>query len=114
MLSGLRISDCSFELFSEIRNPQSPIRTFLNPTGARRRCRNVYYPASNPAHFCEGRRMDMRTLQQRLNVASLPLILVLGTGVAALTFTAGFSVWVSGLVGMVTAAVGCWAFASEP
>jgi hypothetical protein len=114
MLSGLRISDCSFEFFSEIRNPQSPIRTFLNPTGARRRRRNVYYPASKPAHFCEGRRMDMRTLQQRLNVASLPLILVLGTGVAALTFTAGFSVWVSGLVGMVTAAVGCWAFASEP
>jgi hypothetical protein len=114
MPSRLPISDCRLGLFSEIRNLQSPIRTFLNPTAARRRRRNVYYPASNPAHFCEGRRMDMRTLQQRLNVASLPLIFVLGTGVAALTFTAGFSVWVSGLVGMVTAAVGCWAFASEP
>jgi hypothetical protein len=58
--------------------------------------------------------MDMRGLPQRLNVASLPLILVLGTGVAALTFTAGFPVWVAALVGTVTAAVGCWAFASEP
>jgi hypothetical protein len=58
--------------------------------------------------------MDLHALQQRFRVASLPLILVLGTGVAALTFTAGFSVWVSGLVGIVTAAVGCWAFASEP
>jgi ABC-type uncharacterized transport system permease subunit len=58
--------------------------------------------------------MDMRMLQQRLSVASLPLIFVLGAGVAALTFIAGFSVWVAGLVGMVTAAVGCWAFASEP
>jgi hypothetical protein len=58
--------------------------------------------------------MDMRMLQQRLNVASLPLILVLGTGVAALTFTAGFSLWIALLVGTVTAAVGCWAFASEP
>jgi hypothetical protein len=58
--------------------------------------------------------MDMRMLQQRLNVASLPLVLVLGTGVAALTFTAGFSVWIAGLVGTVTAAVACWAFASEP
>ena len=58
--------------------------------------------------------MDMRMLQQRLNVASLPLILVLGTGVAALAFTAGFSLWIALLVGTVTAAVGCWAFASEP
>jgi hypothetical protein len=58
--------------------------------------------------------MDMRTLQHRFNVAALPLILVLGAGVAALAFTAGFSVWVAGLVGTATAAVGCWAFASEP
>jgi hypothetical protein len=58
--------------------------------------------------------MDMRTLQQRVNVASLPLIVVLGTGVAALTFTAGFSVWVAGVVGTLTAAIGLWAFASEP
>jgi hypothetical protein len=45
---------------------------------------------------------------------SFVVLLVLSTGIAAISRLSGFSMSVAAIVGAVTLTVGCWASASEP